>query len=336
MEEQSGGDINISEKIESNDLFNDLSDIFNEYKYEILLIIIILSVVFYKYFDFNDFKFKTNNSIISNQSDLPKDIWLYWPAPKDKTPAIIQLCIQLIYKFNPNYNIHLITNQNYKEFIKDENINKIIESKITYNYKSDLIKLYILYNYGGIFIEPTILSLDSFDWVNDKLIKENKQILLYKNNNYTKNENKPIYENWFIAAYKNNKNIKLILDNYLQYLVNGADKSYSELINDKNIDYQNYVNQSPYELLNLVMIKTLSDFSDITSNDCSFDNYTCKCNQQSHNVNEIYQQILSIEEFNQIRQNKLIHLGNNNLEHIIKYKLTPKDNCLLYHLVKST
>ena len=86
--------------------------------------------------------------------------------PTEKTPDYIKLCLKTWHKYAPaDYCIVTLDNQNLKDYIPPELLNKNITDNISANY-SDLICEYIaaavLYSNGGIFLSPGIIMTDKF------------------------------------------------------------------------------------------------------------------------------------------------------------------------------
>lgn len=52
----------------------------------------------------------------SEQTIIPKKIWTYWHD--ESQPDIIKRCIENWKKLNPDYEITILNNSNYKEYIK--------------------------------------------------------------------------------------------------------------------------------------------------------------------------------------------------------------------------
>ena len=317
------------ETTEITGFIKNIQDFIKDYPYEIALVVVIIGVILYKVVS-------EKNISLRSKEDIPKIIWIYWNTPIEKAPEIVQISIQLIQKFNPTFQIKILNQENYKEYVTDKIIIQLMNSKLSLNFKSDLLRFYLLYNYGGIYSDASILPLQSFDWVVDKLKGSNNDVFFYKNIHHTTNQNEPICESWFIGSYKGNNIIKILLDNFIKSLINGIDKSYKELINDKDVDYQNFITHGPYHLVYFVMINALSKnklHPYIIYENCSYNKYPCKYFHNHYNINELYHKSITQEELNDIQDQKLIKLTGTNRKYIDHYKLKIKENSLLYHLI---
>ena len=50
----------------------------------------------------------------------------------------------------------------------------ILNSEEKPHYKSDLIRLYLIYNYGGIYLDASVCLFTPLDWVLEKINNKNK------------------------------------------------------------------------------------------------------------------------------------------------------------------
>lgn len=88
-------------------------------------------------------------------------IWICWLQGLENAPDIVKCCMNSIIK-NVEGEIHIITYDNYAEYVK---INENILEKhklgiIDRTHFSDIIRLALLCEYGGIWIDATILMMD--------------------------------------------------------------------------------------------------------------------------------------------------------------------------------
>ena len=126
-----------------------------------------------------------------------KLIWSYWEGPTNK---ILDKCTDSWFKYIPDWDIRILKKNdihkyNFKLPTTFDNINLSM--------KSDLIRLNLLYNYGGVWLDATILLNDNLDW----LIKFTDK---YSINDYFQPKliNANYYESWFIVSpQKHNNNI---------------------------------------------------------------------------------------------------------------------------------
>jgi len=95
---------------------------------------------------------------ISNITFDSIPVWVCWFQGYEKSPAIVKACIKSIQKNLPGYKINLITIDNFKLFvdIPDVIIDKFNKGYITRTHFSDILRFYLLYTHGGLWLDATI------------------------------------------------------------------------------------------------------------------------------------------------------------------------------------
>lgn len=92
-------------------------------------------------------------------------IWVFWWQGLDEAPFIIKLCINNMKKYIKDREIILITKDNFSYYINLPNfiMKKFNNGNISIQQFSDIIRVYLMYNYGGIWLDATILIKDKLD-----------------------------------------------------------------------------------------------------------------------------------------------------------------------------
>lgn len=139
-----------------------------------------------------------------------KNIFIYWNRGFNDCPDMVKKCLSSCKKYNSNYNIVELDDQNIKKYIE---INSLLNNKnITTTSLSDIIRIMLLKKYGGIWIDATILCLKSFDdWLLD-----------YVQMGFFAFELKcdRIISSWFIYGEKDNYIIDKWYSSVMDYLKN--------------------------------------------------------------------------------------------------------------------
>ena len=93
----------------------------------------------------------------SNSSDGYK-IWVMWWQGEENMPEIIKLCYSSILKNANGSEVILIDYKNYQNYITfpDYIIDKVEKKVITITHLSDLIRSFLLVEFGGLWIDATI------------------------------------------------------------------------------------------------------------------------------------------------------------------------------------
>ena len=125
-------------------------------------------------------------------------IWCYWSQGINNLPLFHNKCVlNFRKKLSSKFKINLIDKDIFLNMQSE--ISEEFLDRLTYQQQSDVIRLYLLYEYGGIWIDITSIILDDFNWVLDIFKKGYDQIGFYVNYKFTKNKSKELLENWFIA-----------------------------------------------------------------------------------------------------------------------------------------
>jgi hypothetical protein len=166
-----------------------------------------------------------------------RNIFLYWIGYEYKLISILRNIIYLHSTSGKGYKVNLITKQNLTDYIKD------VPPYFFYMcpaHQADFVRVNVICDYGGIWLDSDTLVLDSldslFDFIetnNGFFIKENNEILC--NGIFGSKPNTPLMIEW-------KKQVQILLDAKLGR-INWTDigNLMLENIYNKNIDlYDNY------------------------------------------------------------------------------------------------
>ena len=132
-------------------------------------------------------------------------IWSYWEGDNN---SLLDICLDSWKKYLPDWDIIILNEETVDNYniIKPENFNSLSQT-----IKSDVVRLSLLYNYGGLWLDRTVLINEKTDWL--------KKFMEYDYFGF-KLKNKKYIENWFLLVpEKNNKYIKLWLDTFLDIII---------------------------------------------------------------------------------------------------------------------
>lgn len=301
-------------------------------KYYLSILILLLSVIiFYTFYYINLSKEK-----IPVNNTIPKYIWFYWD--NENPNHIIKLCIDITRKLNPKYNIYYVNDNNVESFITDKEVLDILSNKnILKAQKSDLIRLYLLYTYGGIYVDASVIVLHSFDWIYK--IDDDDSLFVYKANTHTTDNNKPVLESWFLACKPGNhfiRDAKYLLT-YILKDYNNVD-GYTQLLkNDKEVNYQKFINHSSYHIIYFIFIyiqyKSKDKYKFHLLN-CNNYREVCKYLMTNKDPNILFNQELTQHNFDTLlADNKMIKLASYNRNSL--KSLIPVKNSLIDRLIKN-
>lgn len=140
-----------------------------------------------------------NNQNISNQR-IPKKIHYIWLGTR-KLDKLSEKCINTWKKILPDYEIIKWDDEKCLELINQNEYAKQAYEAKKYAFVSDYLRLYVLYNYGGVYMDTDVQVVKSID----SFLTENA---------FTCFENKSHIPTALLASEKNNTWIGMLLKDY--------------------------------------------------------------------------------------------------------------------------
>ena len=119
-----------------------------------------------------------------------KPIWIMWFQGLSEAPEVVKMCMNSIQKNSNGHKVIIVTEQNLSDYIKLPSyvMEKFKKGQITKTHLSDIVRLNLLYLYGGLWIDATVL-------VTEKIPEElfNKEFYSINFGKYTKD---PSHGRW--------------------------------------------------------------------------------------------------------------------------------------------
>ncbi len=115
-----------------------------------------------------------NLDLITEEKDfLNKTIWIYWGQGWEHAPFLQKSVAESWQINNPDWKVELLTDESLKTLLDKETPYLFDPNKnITYQAKSDIIRLGLLNKYGGVWADSTMLCMQPLNhWVFDALEK---------------------------------------------------------------------------------------------------------------------------------------------------------------------
>ena len=171
------------------------------------------------------------NSSCRLENKVPKIIWLFWD--EKNIPLHIQMYIDRISELNKDYSVIILGFHNLSEYLREFKF--YFDTPIAN--QTDLIRLNLLYRYGGIWIDISTIfnvSLNEIFPLLDKL--HSYDLIAFYNESSTVNYDRPIIESWFLAAPKNNEFIRLWLEEFSKIELMGSKKLYNFIYHKNNYE----------------------------------------------------------------------------------------------------
>ncbi len=99
--------------------------------------------------------------------ELPENfpIWTCWWQGEDKMPDVIKNCHLSLQKNAGSHPIHLITKDNFSKYINIPNflLEKLESQTISHSHFSDIIRLLLLKQYGGVWIDSALFLVRPYN-----------------------------------------------------------------------------------------------------------------------------------------------------------------------------
>lgn len=119
-----------------------------------------LRYIEYKYKSFLDsYDYLPELKVVDNT--FRDKVWVCWWQGIENSPQIVKRCVESIQRNSPNHEVIIVTEDNYHQFVDfpewlEEKKKKGIISRTHY---SDLLRLEILANYGGVWLDSTFFCV---------------------------------------------------------------------------------------------------------------------------------------------------------------------------------
>ena len=274
--------------------------------------------------------------IVPSSFQFEKKIWLYWEDTN--IPQSVRLCLDALYTFHPSDQIHFLNKKNVHRWVHCKETSNLLNDKnISTNHKSDLLRLYIMYNYGGLYIDSSVCTFESFDWAFN-LLNSGNEILMYKNNNFS-NQDANAYESWFICTYEANPIIKQWYLLMLSILKGNLSEMYNNMKKMNKMQQHPFIRRhTSYHIIYAIFIYTQIKQPNIKNKiydlDCDVDAYPCMLMYNRERVSDLFLKKITVQEYTNIKKYKLVKYTRYNRAEIDDGEYKINANSFYHHLLK--
>lgn len=132
-------------------------------------------------------------------------VWVCWFQGMDQAPPIVKRCFQSLEENLKDKEIILITKENMDEYVKfpDYIIEKWEKGQITNTHMTDLLRLELLINYGGMWIDSTVMCTRETKDIPDYYF--NSDLFLYQTLKPGRDGQAQLISSWLISAKTHNR-----------------------------------------------------------------------------------------------------------------------------------
>jgi len=191
------------------------------------------------------------------QEKAQKIIWVYWAQGFNNMPEIVLKCYESIQRHKSDYNVIFLSDDNFHKYIDLPNyiIEKYKKGIIGIAHFSDILRVGLLKNYGGIWLDiKFFLSEDIPSYIYDYkffsfkmnvdevmvFIPKGKWVLGFISTNQTNNVLFQFLYNFFMIYWlKNNCAIDYLMFDYIIEIAYNYNKEIREMIDNVPINNEN-------------------------------------------------------------------------------------------------
>ena len=149
-----------------------------------------------------EFEKSFGSSVLSEKSNR---VWVCWFQGMENAPLLVQKCFQSLQENLTDREIILITSENMAEYVTFPNfiLTKWKEGKITHTHMTDLLRLELLIQYGGMWVDATVFCSSKREDIPDYYF--DSDLFLYQCLKPGRNGHTHLTSSWLISAKSNNK-----------------------------------------------------------------------------------------------------------------------------------
>lgn len=163
--------------------------------------------------------------------NIPKKIWTFWND--DIVPTFISNCINTWQKCCDDYEIVILTPARLPSVIQNICLTSLPFAD-TPKRLSDFVRLHVLFEYGGFWVDASTIMLDSLDYFRDKQIANKVELVGYYIESFTTLPNYPVIENWFFGCVPHSVFVGLWRDTFMKINLFHQSDKYVDCIRQNN------------------------------------------------------------------------------------------------------
>ena len=173
--------------------------------------------------------------------NLPKIVWSYWDS---ELPTQIQQFVKHNTKVLKGWKYIVVTKENESTYINPED--KPNTNKLSIEHYSDWVRLYLLKNYGGVWMDISIILNESLDEFYNQSIVVDSELSGFRGKHFETTDI-PVIENWFIMAPRGSEVIQLWLEEFEKAIDMGF-LAYKKEALKNDVNFQNIFGKSMREV----------------------------------------------------------------------------------------
>lgn len=190
----------------------------------------------------------------SETHQIPKIIWMYWEGQQT---ALLSACVRRMQDLHPDYEVHFLRPDTVTAFTQ-LNLSLPVIQNATPQQRADLIRLDLIYHYGGIWLDASTIVYEKLDWIEALIHQTQTQSFSYYRSKNTTNLDYPVIENWLLASIPHNEFYRTWMEELLDALAMGPKKYIAQIQSQKNPkDYFQEIGRLEYLIAYVVCQKVM-------------------------------------------------------------------------------
>ncbi|WP_312843621.1 glycosyltransferase family 32 protein [Diaphorobacter nitroreducens] len=126
---------------------------------------------------------------------MPRILWSYWQG--GTPPLLVQRCFDHWRRLHPHFEIRILDDRGVLQYLPA--IPAALDGASAAK-RADWIRLELLRRHGGIWLDASTILTQPLDWVLQEQARTGADFVGYYLQQYTSVPDRPVVENWFMAA----------------------------------------------------------------------------------------------------------------------------------------
>jgi hypothetical protein len=98
---------------------------------------------------------------------IPRTVWILWYQGLDKAPLVVEKCVESWIRENPDWDVVVLDAESLNKYIIPDLPQEKL-AKLDLTKQSNLVRLQLLSEYGGVWADATLLCLKPLDeWIDE-------------------------------------------------------------------------------------------------------------------------------------------------------------------------
>lgn len=131
----------------------------------------------------------------AQRQSIPPIVWAYWEG--GTPPLVVQRCVAGWRRLHPHFDIRVLDERSVLQYLPA--LPTALEGAPPPK-RADWIRLALLLHHGGIWLDASTILTQPLDWVLAEQQRSGADFVGYYLDLYTSEPERPVVENWFLAA----------------------------------------------------------------------------------------------------------------------------------------